>query len=104
MKASELCSRSIQGITFSLLLSFALNTMTALFLSGDPERSSPVQSDAPLPMGEEEQVKHARPFVTTGHEFANLGTPLPRVSRSTDDRLLPTPHSEVLVRPPKTFL
>lgn len=93
-----------QRLAAPLLLCFVLSLLPYNILSSGLGRVASECVESPAPTAEEEEVKHARPFVSPYRGHADHGAPLLVVARATDERLLPSPHGEVLLRPPKRFL
>ncbi len=69
-----------------------------------PEQVAIESMERPAPVEEQEEQKHARPFAIPCQGHMDPGATLSDPARATDDRLLPSPHSVVLLRPPKQFL
>ena len=87
-----------------LLLCFMLSVLPSSILFNGLDRAATACSESPAPTAEEEELKHARPFATLCQVHADPSSPLRDQARATDDRSLPSPHGEVLLRPPRWFL
>jgi|GEM_PF-2154665 hypothetical protein len=60
--------------------------------------------ECPVPSGEQEEVKDIQTCPPLSFSHMSIGTPRVDPECSTDERLLPSPYGEVLVRPPKGSL
>ena len=93
-----------QRLAAPLLLCFVLSLLPSSIFFNGPDRVATECAESPAPTGEEEAVKHARPFAILYQGHSDPGSPLIELAHTTDDRLLPSPHGEVLLRPPKRLL
>lgn len=100
MKSNTLWYRLVVPV----LLSFMFSVLPSSILFNGLDWVATECAESPAPTGEEEEHKHARPFAALCQGHTDHGSPLVDLARATDDRLLPSPHGEVLLRPPRRYM
>ncbi len=93
-----------QRLVVPLLLCFVMSLLPASILFNGLDQGGTGNGERPAPTSEEDEVKNALPYATANPGDADPGSPLIEVARATNDRLLPSPHGEVQLRPPKRLL
>jgi hypothetical protein len=93
-----------QRLALPLLLCFVLSLLPSSIVLNGLDQVAAECVENPIPTGEEEEQKHARPLGSLHQAHTAHGSLLVDLARAADDRLLPSPHGEVLLRPPKRFL
>lgn len=93
-----------QRLAVPLLLCFVVSLLPSGTTPDGRDRIAPECAENPAPTGEEEEQKHARPFVSLCQGHTDHGSPLLDLARAKDERFLPSPHGEVLLRPPRRLL
>ena len=93
-----------QRLAAPLLFCFVLSVLPSSMVFNGLDRVATKCADSPASTGEEEEQKHARPCATLCLGHPDDGSLLLDLAIVTDDRLLPSPHGEVLLRPPKRIL